>query len=33
MKKEEIFARVDHTQLKATATWADIQALCEEAAV
>ena len=33
MKKEEIFARVDHTQLKATATWADIQALCEEATV
>lgn len=31
MTKEEIFARVDHTQLKATATWADIEALCAEA--
>ncbi|MBD5093543.1 MAG: deoxyribose-phosphate aldolase [Subdoligranulum sp.] len=31
MNKEEIFARVDHTALKATATWAEIYALCEEA--
>ena len=31
MEKSEILARVDHTALKATATWADIQNLCEEA--
>jgi deoxyribose-phosphate aldolase len=31
MEKGYIFAHVDHTQLKATATWQDIQVLCEEA--
>lgn len=31
MKKETIFSYVDHTQLKAFATWEDIQKLCEEA--
>ena len=31
MKKEEILSRVDHTQLKAFATWEDIVRLCEEA--
>ena len=31
MTKEEIFARVDHTALKATVTWAEIYTLCEEA--
>lgn len=31
MEKSEILARVDHTALKATATWADIRNLCEEA--
>ncbi|MHC1786890.1 MAG: deoxyribose-phosphate aldolase [Christensenellales bacterium] len=31
MDKQEVFARVDHTQLRATATWEDIRALCEEA--
>lgn len=31
MTREEIFARVDHTALKPTATWADIYKLCEEA--
>lgn len=30
-KKREIFARVDHTLLKANATWAQIQTLCDEA--
>ena len=31
MKKSDILAKVDHTQLKAYATWEDIQSLCEEA--
>ena len=31
MKKAELFKYVDHTQLKAFATWDDIQKLCEEA--
>ncbi len=31
MTQQEIFARVDHTALKATATWQDIRTLCEEA--
>ncbi len=31
MDQQEIFARVDHTALKATATWQDIHTLCEEA--
>lgn len=31
MKTEEILAHVDHTQLKAFATWEDIQKLCQEA--
>ena len=31
MDKREILKRVDHTQLKAFATWEDIVALCEEA--
>lgn len=31
MDKNEILKRVDHTQLKAYATWEDIVALCEEA--
>lgn len=31
MKKEELFKYVDHTQLKAFATWEDIQKLCNEA--
>lgn len=31
MKAAEILAHVDHTLLKQTATWADIQHLCEEA--
>lgn len=31
MNKEELFQYVDHTQLKAFATWEDIQKLCEEA--
>lgn len=31
MKKEELFNYVDHTQLKAFATWEDIQKLCNEA--
>ena len=31
MKNEELFGYVDHTQLKAFATWNDIQKLCEEA--
>lgn len=31
MEKNEILKRVDHTQLKAYATWEDIVALCEEA--
>ena len=31
MKAEEILAHVDHTLLKQTATWADIQRTCDEA--
>ena len=31
MTKEQLFSYVDHTQLKAFATWADIQRLCDEA--
>ncbi|MCM1086842.1 MAG: deoxyribose-phosphate aldolase [Muribaculaceae bacterium] len=31
MKKQEILSHVDHTQLKAYATWEDIVALCDEA--
>ena len=31
MEKEKILKYVDHTQLKAFATWEDIQKLCEEA--
>ena len=31
MKAEEILAHVDHTLLKQTATWADIQRICDEA--
>lgn len=31
MNKEELFGYVDHTQLKAFATWNDIQKLCDEA--
>ncbi len=31
MTTEEIFSRVDHTQLKAYATWEDIEKLCREA--
>ena len=31
MQAEEILSRVDHTLLKQTATWADIQKICEEA--
>lgn len=31
MKAEEILRRVDHTQLKPFATWADIKKLCDEA--
>ena len=31
VKNEEILARVDHTALKATATWQEIRTLCEEA--
>lgn len=31
MTKEEIYSHVDHTQLKAYATWADIEKLCDEA--
>ena len=27
--KEEIFSHVDHTQLKAFATWEDIVTLCD----
>ena len=32
MNKENLFQYVDHTQLKAFATWKDIQKLCDEAA-
>ena len=32
MTKEEILAKVDHTLLKQTATWGEIQKLCDEAA-
>lgn len=31
MHKEELFQYVDHTQLKAFATWEDIKKLCDEA--
>ena len=31
MKRAEMLQHVDHTQLKAFATWADIEKLCEEA--
>jgi deoxyribose-phosphate aldolase len=31
MTNQEILQRVDHTQLAAVATWADIQKLCDEA--
>lgn len=31
MKKQEIFSHIDHTQLKAYATWKDIVTLCDEA--
>lgn len=31
MKTEEYYKYIDHTQLKAFATWEDIQKLCEEA--
>jgi deoxyribose-phosphate aldolase len=31
MTNEEILSRVDHTQLKPTASWKDISQLCEEA--
>ena len=31
MTTEEMLSRVDHTQLKAFATWEDIEKLCEEA--
>lgn len=31
MNAKEMLQKVDHTQLKAFATWEDIQALCEEA--
>ena len=31
MDQKEILKHVDHTQLKAFATWEDIQKLCEEA--
>ena len=31
MNKEELFQYVDHTQLKAFATWEDIKKLCDEA--
>ena len=31
MTTEEMLQKVDHTQLKAVATWEDIQKLCEEA--
>ncbi len=31
MNKKEIMSRVDHTLLKADATWAQIQKLCDEA--
>lgn len=31
MTKQEMLSHVDHTQLKAFATWEDIQTLCEEA--
>ena len=31
MLEKEIFGYIDHTQLKAYATWEDIQKLCEEA--
>lgn len=31
MNKQEIFARVDHTALKATTTWEAIRRLCQEA--
>ncbi len=30
MDKKEILAKVDHTLLKADATWPDIQKICED---
>ena len=33
MDQKEILSHVDHTQLKAFATWEDIQKLCEEAGI
>ena len=32
MTNQEILKHIDHTQLKAFATWQDIQKLCDEAA-
>ena len=31
MTAKEMLGKVDHTQLKAFATWEDIQKLCDEA--
>ena len=31
MTKQELYSHVDHTQLKAFATWEDIVKLCDEA--
>ena len=31
MTYQDVLARVDHTVLKQTATWADIQKLCDDA--
>lgn len=31
MEAKEIIAHVDHTYLKQTATWAEIQQICDEA--
>ena len=31
MKKQEILAHIDHTQVKPFCTWEDIRTLCEEA--
>lgn len=30
MNKEEIYSRIDHTLLKATSTWSQIQAICDD---
>ena len=30
MTKEQLFSYVDHTQLKAFATWEDIKLLCDQ---